>query len=309
MAERANERIVYFNGNYVPEREALVPFRVRCFRFGDGVFDMTRSFNGRLFRLPEHVDRLYASLRYTRIDPGLSRDEMIAISEQVFERNQHLLGPGEDYWLCQRLSRGVDAVGDEGWELSRGPTVIVECTPLPLKARARLFRDGIDVIVPSVRRVAPDALTPRAKSHNYLNLIMADLEVKSQNSEAWAILLDHAGNLSEGMGSNIFLVKDDVVLTPKEQFVLPGISRRTVMELAEEAGLTVEERDLDLYDAYTADEAFLSSTSLCLCPVRSVNGAEIGSGSVPGPATMKLTRAYAELVDCDFVQQYLDKLD
>ena len=205
MTERMNERIVYHNGAFKPEREAMIPFRDRSFRFGDGVFDITRTFQGRLFRIEEHVARLYASLRYARIDSGLSEAEMIGISKEVLERNRHLLDPDDDYWVGQRLSRGVDAVGDEGWEDADGPTVIVDCTPLPLKARARLFRDGIEVIVPSVRRVSPSALTPRAKNHNYLNLIMADLEVKAQNSEAWAVLLDENGNLPEGMGSNLFL--------------------------------------------------------------------------------------------------------
>ena len=122
------------------------------------------------------------------------------------------------------MSRGVDAVGDEGWEHT-GPTVIVECIPLPLKARARLFRDGIDIVVPPTRRIAPDMLSPRAKTHNYLNLIMADLEAKAQDQEAWSVLLDAQGHLAEGIGSNIFLVRDGEVLTPRERFVLPGISR------------------------------------------------------------------------------------
>ncbi len=309
MSNRANERIVYHNGAFVPEREALIPFRDRSFRLGDGVFDMTRTFQGRLFRLEEHVARLYASLRYARIDSGLTPEEMVDITRQVLERNRHLLDPSEDYWVGQRLSRGVDTVGDEGWENADGPTIIVDCTPLPLKARARLFRDGADVVVPSVRRVSPSALTPRAKSHNYLNLIMADLEVKAQNPDAWAILLDENGNLSEGMGSNFFLVKDGALLTPREHFVLPGISRLTVMELAEEMGVQVKEADIDLYDAYTSEEAFLTSTSLCICPVRAVNGAEIGDGAVPGPITRRLTEAYVSLVDCDFVRQYLDRLE
>ena len=309
MPNRGNERVVYFNGDFVPEREALIPFRDRSFRLGDGVFDMTRTFDGRIFRLGEHIERFYASLRYVRIDPGMAAPEMMQITEEVLERNRHLIGPGEDYWVAQRISRGVDAVGDEGWGEFEGPNVIIDCTPLPLEARASLFRDGIEVIVPSVRRVPPSSLTPRAKTHNYLNLIMGDLEVKAQNESAWAILLDEAGNLSEGMGSNIFLVKNDRLTTPRDRFVLPGISRATVIELAQARGFELEERDIDLYDAYTADEVFLSSTSLCICPVQSVNGARIGADVLPGPVTQSLIEAYIELVGCDFVQQYLNKLN
>jgi branched-chain amino acid aminotransferase len=181
--------------------------------------------------------------------------------------------------------------------------------PLPLKARARLFRDGIDVIVPSVRRVPPDSLTPRAKTHNYLNLVMADLEAHARDPESWAVLLDHQGNLCEGLGSNVFVVRDGELLTPRERFVLPGVSRATVIELAARLGVPWREADIDLYDAYNADEMFLTSTSLCICPVRSVNGSTIADGRIPGPLTSRLTAAYVELVDCDFVAQYLKHLD
>jgi branched-chain amino acid aminotransferase len=296
----ANERVAYFNGKIVPESDVVIPFRDRGFIYGDAVFDMTRSFNLRPFRLQEHMERFYRSLRYVGIDPGVSLKEMIAISEEVFERNRHLLGPGEDYWIGQRVSRGLRG--------GTTPTVIVECSPLPLKERARLFRDGIDVVVPSVRRTPPDALSPRVKSHNYLNLVMAEREVQARDPDAWAVLLDINGNLCEGLGSNIFVVREGQVLTPKGRYVLEGISRRTVMELAAEAKIPVEEADLDLYDAITADEVFLTSTSLCICGVRSVNGNRIGDGKVPGPVTKRLTDAYIRLVDCDFVQQYLDKL-
>jgi branched-chain amino acid aminotransferase len=303
---RSNHRVAYFNGRIMPEREVLVPFRDRSFKYGDAAFDMTRTFNGVPFRLKEHIARFYRSLRYVRIDPGLAPDEMLAISEEVLDRNRHFLTADTDYWLAQRVSRGVDAVGDEGWE-ETGPTVIVECIPLPLKARARLFRDGIDIVVPPTRRVSPDALSPRAKTHNYLNLITADLEAKAQDPQAWSVLLDRDGRLAEGIGSNIFLVQDGAVLTPRERFVLPGVSRQTVIELCGEAGISCQEADLDLYDAANADEIFMTSTSLCICPVRSIGGRRLPD-PIPGPVTRRLTDAYGHLVGYDFVAQYLKHL-
>jgi branched-chain amino acid aminotransferase len=179
---------------------------------------------------------------------------------------------------------------------------------MPVAERAHYYRDGVPVVVPSVRRTSPDALTPRAKSHNYLNLIMGDLEVRAQNPKGWAILLDHHGNLCEGLGSNIFLVRGGELLTPKENYVLPGVSRQTVIDLAVELGIEFREADLDLFDGYNAEEAFITSTSLCICPVSSINGVTIGGGKVYGPVTKRLIDAYAGLVDCDFVQQYLSKL-
>jgi branched-chain amino acid aminotransferase len=307
MTDRTRSRIAWFNGRFVPEGEVLIPYRDRSFNRGDGCFDMTRTFDGRIFRLAEHVERLYRSLTYLRIDPGLDAKEMIAITEAVVERNEPLRAAAGDWWVGQRISRGVDAVGDEGWTHT-GAQVIVDCTPLPLRARARLFRDGIDVIIPSIRRVPPAMQSPRAKTHNYLNLILADKEVKARDPEAWSVLLDEHGNLAEGTGSNIFVVRDGRLATPRERNVLPGVSRQMVMDLAAELGVPCEERDIDLYDAVTASEVFLTSTSLCVCPVRSVNSYLIGEGRVPGPVTGRLTQAYVAKVGTDFVAQYLRRL-
>lgn len=304
---RENERVAWFNGRIVRESEVQIPFRDQGFLKGDAVFDMTRSFNGKAFRLEEHVARLYRSLRYLDIDPGMAPEEMVAVSEDVLDRNRHLLGPGEDYWIGQRVSRGVLRVEGDNWD-HYGPNVIVECQPLPLRERAAHFRDGIDVITPSLRRTPPQSLSPRAKMHQYLNLILGDREVKAQNPQAWAVLLDLDGNLAEGQGSNIFLVRDGALSTPRERFVLPGVTRQAVFDLAARLGIPCAEADIDLYDAYTAEECFLTSTSLCICGVRSLNGRKFADGKVPGPVTRRLTEAFKELVGCDFVAQYLDRL-
>lgn len=307
MSQRTNQRTAYFNGQYVPEVDVRVPFRDRSFLYGDGCFDMTRTFNGRPFKVKEHIDRFYRSLAYLRIDIGMKADEMVEITHEVVRRNAHLLASGQDWWVGQRVSRGVKAIGDEGWDHT-GPNVVVDCMPLPFKARASLYRDGIHVIVPSVRRTPPGSLSPRVKTHNYLNMIMADMEVRERDPNAWAVLLDENGNLCEGMGSNIFVVKGNRISTPIGRNVLEGVSRETVMDLARKEGFDLVERDIDLYDAYTADEVFLTSTSLCLCPVSKVNGATIGDGKVPGPVATRLLGAYSRFVDCDIPGQYLNQL-
>lgn len=308
MPDRTNTRIAYFNGHYVPEADVRVPYRDRSFLYGDGCFDMTRTFNGKPFKVNEHIDRFYRSLAYLRIDIGMPPERLIEITHEVVARNAHLLAPGEDYWVGQRVSRGVRAVGDEGWDHT-GPNVIVDCTPLPFRQRAAHYRDGIRVIIPSVRRTSPSALSPRVKTHNYLNMIAGELEVHAQDPSAWAVLLDEGGRLAEGMGSNIFVARDGRLLTPRGRYVLEGVSRQTVIELAHGLGVPVEECDLDVYDAYTADEVFLTSTSLCLCGVSSVNGAAIGGGQVPGPLTRRLLDAYGKLVGCDIAGQYLAHLE
>ena len=299
----ASERVAYVNGQIVPESKAVVSIRDRGFLSGDAVFDTTRTFGGRIFRLDEHLDRFFNSLKYMRMDPGLTKDDFARLTMKVLQANLPLLDDDDDYWVSQRVSRGVRVDGQDR------PTVVIECAPLPFKARARYYRDGLPVIVPSVRRTPPESQSPRAKMHNYVNLVQAELEVKSQNPDAWPILLDTNGNLAEGPGSNIFIVKDGAVVTPKEQFVLAGISRRVTIELAQELGIEVHETDIDLFDAYTADEAFVTSTSFCICPVSSFNGSTVADGAVPGPVTDRLTKAYSGLVGLDITAQYLARLE
>jgi branched-chain amino acid aminotransferase len=305
--ELTNSRLAWFNGKFMPENQVLISFRDRSWKYGDGAFDMTRTFNGRAFRLKEHIDRFYRTLRYLRLDPGMSPQEMIDVSEQIVARNEHLRHGAGDWWIGQRVSRGIDPIADEVPE-HIGPNVVVECTPLPLKARARQFRDGLDVWTPPQRRIAPDMLSPRAKTHNYLNMIVAEQSVKAHDPDGWAVLLDVNGNLAEGMGSNIFVVRENRLYTPSERYVLGGISRQMTIDLAHKLGISVMEGDIDLYDAATAEEMFLTSTSLCIAGVRTFNGAKVGDGRVPGPITRRLTDAYIAEVGCDFVKQYLDRL-
>ena len=307
MTQPGKSRLAWFNGNFMPENQVLISFRDRSWKYGDGAFDMTRTFNGRSFRLKEHIDRFYRSLRYLRLDPGISPQEMIDISEQIIARNEHLRVTAGDWWIGQRVSRGVDPIDGEVPEHT-GPNVVVECTPLPLRARARQIRDGLDVWTPAQRRIAPDMLSPRAKTHNYLNMIVAEQSVKAHDPDAWAVLLDVNGNLCEGMGSNIFIVREGKLFTPSERYVLQGVSRQMTLDLARKHAIPVIEGDIDLFDAANAEEMFLTSTSLCIAGVRSFNGASVGDGRAPGPITKLLIDAYIAEVGCDFVKQYLDRL-
>lgn len=303
MAQQDN--IVFFNGELKPESEVGISIRDRGYLYGDAVFDATRTFNGAPFRLREHIHRLYDSLRYLRIDPRMNMGEMERWSQEVVKHNHPLLPPNQDLWVMQRISRGIETSqpGEQP-----GPTVLIETHAIPFARRGPLYRDGIRVTTPSVPRIPPRFISPRAKTHNYLNLILGDLEAQALDPDSWAVLLDENGNLTEGRGSNIFLVKDGVVATPKGQFVLGGITRGVVMELATGLDLPVAEQDLDLFDAYTADEAFLTSTSLCICPVSSVNGSRVNDGRVPGPITHRLMSAFSDLAGMDYVSQYLAHL-
>ena len=301
-----NKRIAYVNGQIVLETEAKISINDMGFLYGDAVFDTTRTFGGKIFRLQQHLDRFFQSLKYMRIDPLMNQDEMSAITMEVLERNLPLLGDNEDYWVSQRVSRGVRQ--DLGLGGLSDPTVVIETFPLPLKQRASLYKDGLQLVTPSVRRTPPESQSPRVKVHNYINIIQADLEVKSQNPDASALMLDVNGNLCEGHGANIFLVKGGEIFTPHEQYILAGISRQATIDLAHELGIRVTEKNLDLYDAYTADEIFVTSTSYCICPVASVNGLKPEHKNLPGPVTKRLTDAYSGMVGIDIVGQYLKNL-
>lgn len=298
------DRWAYVNGSFVPEREARISIHDLGFVYGDAVYDTARTFSGKVFKLEEHIARLFETLRYTRMDCGLTPKEVTGLTLELVERNLPHLRDGEDYWVTQRISRGLIGLDGEDKEYD-GATVVIESVPLPFRARAHYFRDGIPVISPSVRRTPPEALSPRAKTTNYMNMVIGDQEAKAQNPKAWAVLLDQNGNLCEGVGANIFLVKDGALYTPKEDFILAGISRATVIELAHEIGIPCIEKDLSPHDAYLADEAFLTSTSLCLCPVASYNGQTMKVPAIPGPVTGKLLTAYSELVGLDIAAQYL----
>ena len=298
-----SERVAYVNGEIVPESQALISIHDRGFLQGYSVFDTTRTFKHKIFKLDEHLNRFYNSLKYARLDPGMDISQMAQITMQVLETNLPLIGDDDDYWVTQRVSRGIS--GPEGDK----PTIIVESVPLPFAARAKYYKDGMPVVIPSVRRTPPEVLSPRAKIQNYANLVQAEFEVKDKNPDGWPILLDMNGNLCEGPGSKFFIVKNGAVVTPREQFVLAGISRATTIELAQELGIETREEDIDLYDAYTADESFVTSTSFCICPVSSINGSPVGDlNTVPGPVTSRLLDAYSGLVGIDIQGQYLSRL-
>ena len=304
---RPNERIAYFNGEYVPESHVRIPYRDRGFRWGAGCFDTERTVEGKIFKLEEHIDRLFRSMRYLRIEIPQSREEIAEATREVVRRNLPLLPRGEDFWVYQNVSRGADWVGDEP-NLREGPTVIVTVQPLPLRSRASLFRDGIELMTAPIRRTSPEAQSPRAKMTNYINVTLADMHVKAQNPNAWASLLDASGHLNEGTGQNLWLVRDGALYTPRGAMVLEGVSRATVFEIADRLGIATHEADLDLFDGYTADEIFLSSTSLCVCPVSSMDGRKPLCEGVPGPVTRRIMDGYKDLLQFDFEGQYLQFL-
>jgi branched-chain amino acid aminotransferase len=295
----ASQEFTYWvNGSFVPASQAVVPINSRGYRLGDGVFDTERTFNGKIFRLREHLERLERSLRMTRIDPGLSMEELARVTEETVRRNQPLVEPHGDFWVYQTISRG----GGKGVYDPAPAFVSVLVEPLSFARFAPYYAQGMPLVTPSVRSTATIGMEPKLKTTSRLNMVLADLETKQANPDAMTLLLDEQGKLAEVISGNIFLVRGGVIRTPDTRGILEGVTRMTTLELCAQLKLPVEEGDLTLYDLYSADEAFLTTTSYCILPVGSLNGAKVGQ-AVPGPLTRRLTQAWCDLVGMDFVAQ------
>jgi branched-chain amino acid aminotransferase len=295
------EPTVYLNGQFVPASAATVSVCDRGFRLGDAVFDTARTFRHRPYKLREHLERLFRSLRYIRLDPGLSMDEIEAITLHVVEQNVPLLKDNDDVWIHQIVSRGL-------LRTSGSPTVVVMTEPLPFASFARYYTLGVSLLTPSIRHTPLQSVEPRAKTVSRLNLVLAELEAQQADPNAYALLLDLEGRITEYTSGNFFLVRQGSLLTPFERTSLGGVSRETVLELAADLGIPTREADLTPYDAYNADEAFITSTSKCILPVSQLNGIRIGA-RVPGPFTQRLLDAWSARVEVDIVAQALSHLD
>jgi branched-chain amino acid aminotransferase len=300
------ERVVYLNGGFLPESQAKVSVFDSGFNAGDGVYDVTRTFAHKPFRLRDHVERLFRSLQYTRIDCGLSLDEMEKVSLEVIDRNKRLLSDSEDLALWQVVSRGVRS--PKGNRVGGGATVAVYCVIVNFPEFASFYVEGAPIVIPSTRRVPPECLESKAKITNKMNHIMASFEAKQVDPRAIPLMLDIHGNLSETSAHNFFLVSNGKLCTPTDRNVLGGITKVGIFDLAKQLGIETVEDEFTPYDLYTAEEAFLASTSPTIVPVRSVNGAKIGQGA-PGPMTLRLIAAWNNMVGIDIVDQALSHLD
>jgi len=295
-----SEPVVYVNGRLVPASQATVSVFDRGFRMGDAVFDTARTFRHRPYKLREHIERLYRSLHYIRADPGMTMEEMEVATLQVVEHNVPFLQPHDDVWITQVISRGP-------LRTTGAPTVVILTEPLPFDSFARYHKVGVSLITPGIRHTPAQSVEPRAKTVSRMNLVLAELEAQQRDPEAWGLLLDLAGNITEYTSGNFFMVRKWSLLTPFERNALGGIARETVMELAEELGVPCREADITPYDVYNAEEAFITSTSKCVLPVSRLNGIRIGQ-TIPGPVTKRLLDTWSARVEVDIVEQALSHL-
>ena len=237
-----HEKIVYLNGSFVPESEATVSVLDMGFHAGDGVYDVTRTFRHKPFKLKEHNDRLFRSLKYTRIDCGMSQEEMEGACMEVLERNRDLLGPDDDYAVWQVVSRGPRS--STGPRTNMNATVAIYCMDVDFTGFCRHYVEGVTIIVPATRRIPPQCLESKAKITNKMNHIIATFEARQADPKAIPLMLDLDGNIAESNAHNFFAVIGGKVYTPGSKNVLGGITRAVLGELAGPLDLEVEEADL-----------------------------------------------------------------
>jgi branched-chain amino acid aminotransferase len=300
-----SERIVYLNGIFVPESEAKISIYDSALMFGDMVFEMTRSFNKKQFKLQEHLERLYAGIKILRIPLKMPMDEMERLCYGVIDKNDPVFDDDDEHRLMINVSRGPLAIYSHVFGGKIEPTVVIADFPLKwtVVGMGKLFDTGINAVIPSQRAIPAHLLDPKIKNRSRIHYQMANIEASQYKGENnWAVLLDPDGFIAEGTGDNFFIVKDSIIITPEGRNVLRGISRAYIFELAEQLNIKCIEKNIEPYDVYVADEAFMTGSPFCMLPVTALNGIHIGDGKM-GSITKKILNKWGENVGVDIAKQ------
>lgn len=284
-----DEILVYIDGKYYPKDEAKISVFDHGFLYGDGVFEGIRAYDGIVFKLREHIDRLYNSAHAIMLDIPLTKEEMIEAVLETLRRNNL-----RDAYIRLVVTRGVGDLGLDPRKCSK-PSIIIIAVPLLRLYDEEKRRKGISMIVSWIRRDPVDATSHEIKSLNYLNSILAKIEANNVGADE-ALILDANGYICEATGENIFIVKDRKLYTPpRSSGALPGITASVVKRIAAKLGYEVIERNITVTELYSADEVFLTGTGAEIMPVREVNKRKIGEGKM-GPITEKIFEEFMRVV-------------
>lgn len=280
---------IYIDGRFYDEKQAKISVFDHGLLYGDGVFEGIRAYNGRVFKLEEHIDRLFYSAKAILLNVPISHEELCAATVEACRRNKI-----RDGYIRLLVTRGVGTLGLNPNKCKR-PSVIIIADKIQLYP-PEYYEKGLEIVTVPTTRNLHGAVNPAIKSLNYLNNILAKIEANNAGCEE-AIMLNAAGYVAECTGDNIFLVKNRHLLTPPlSAGALYGITRGTVIDLATAAGLPVSEPNLTRYDVFNADECFVTGTGAEIVPVVKVDGRVIGDGR-PGPVTRDLVKAYHSLTN------------
>jgi branched-chain amino acid aminotransferase len=279
---------VYINGKFYPKADAKISVYDHGLLYGDGVFEGLRAYSGRVFRIEEHMDRLYESARAIMLTIPMSKADLIAATRATVERNRLT-----DAYIRLVITRGAGSLGLDPNKTS-DPQVIIIADHIELYPKEK-YEQGLEIITASTMRSHPQSLSPRIKSLNYLNNIMAKIEGRLAGCSE-ALMLNHRGEVAECTADNIFILRKGALLTPPvDAGILEGVTRNVVIELARKAGVEVHEVTFTRHDVYVCDECFLTGTGAEVIPVVKVDGRPLGGGGV-GPLTKRLMADFHQLV-------------
>jgi len=293
-----NDQWIYVNDQFVKKDEAVISVYDHGFLYGDGVFEGIRVYSGNVFRLEEHLDRLYASAHSIMLDIPYSKEEFTQIVVDTVKKNKLYSA-----YIRVVVSRGKGNLGLDPRNCSK-PSIIVIAEALSIYAE-ELYENGLKMASVATRRNRPDVLSPQVKSLNYLNNIIVKIE-SIQSGADEALMMNDQGYVTEGSSDNIFIVKDGAIKTPPVYLgALEGITRNVIVELAKERGYQIDETPFTRHDVYIADEVFLTGTAAEVIPVVDVDGRTIGTGK-PGEVTNDLLKAFRDRVTEDGVKCYTE---
>ncbi len=279
---------VYINGKLYDKEEARISVFDHGVLYGDGVFEGIRAYNGRVFKLDEHIDRLYMSAKAIMLNIPMTREEMKKAVIDTCKANGI-----KDGYIRLVVTRGEGDLGLDPRKC-KSPTVFIIASKIKLYPQ-EFYENGLSVITVPTRRNIPEAVSPMIKSLNYLNNILAKIEAVYRGAQE-ALMLNQEGYVSECTGDNVFIVRRGVIYTPPPYAgILEGITRRVVIGIAKSKSIQVIERNITRFEIYTADEMFLTGTAAEVIPVVEVDGRKIGDGK-PGEITKKLIARFREIV-------------
>ena len=305
MADNSN-RLVYMNGDFIPESEAKISIFDSALMFGDMVFEMTRSFNKKQFKLREHLERLYTGIKILRIPLKMTIDDMEKAVYDTIKVNEPAFSDDDEHRIMIDVSRGLLGIYEVIDNARKGPNVIIADFPLKwtVVGMGELFDKGINAVITSQRAIPSSLMEPKIKNRSRLFYLMANIEASQFAGENnWALLLDPDGFIAEGTGDNFFIVKNDVVITPEGRNILRGVSRDYIInKLCPDLKLKIIEKNIEPYDVYDADEAFMTGTPFCMLPVTKLNGLPIGNGKV-GPIYSNILNKWSENTNLDIIKQ------
>ena len=300
-----SSRIVYMNGKFVPESDAKISIYDSALMFGDMVFEMTRSFNKKQFKLREHLERLYTGIRILRIPINMTIDEMEQACLETIKKNELVFESHDEHRLMINVSRGPLGLYAPVFDGKLESTVVISDFPLKwtVASMAELYDNGINSVIPSQLSIPASLMDPKIKNRSRVWYQMANIEVSQvKGDNNWALLIDQDGYITEGTGDNFFMVKNGELFTPEGRNILRGVSRAYVFELAEQLNIPYHECNIEPYDIYDSDEAFLTGTPFCILPTTSLNSLKIGNGKM-GKITSKLLNKWSKNVGVNIVEQ------